>query len=57
MCVQDLLGGHVGETFARLLLTKRMQVATGAILHHQARELRGVEMRVKRRKKRVVKRG
>ncbi len=42
--LEDLLGCHVVEAFTRLLLSERVQVTAGAVLHDEARELGGLEM-------------
>lgn len=42
------------EAFVRVVVSKGVQVSTGAILHHNAREMRGLELRVERREEGVV---
>ena len=47
-------GGGLGEVLAGLLLAERVEVAAAAVLHDEAVELVGLEVRVERGEERVV---
>jgi len=52
--MDKLPGRGEREAFIRVVVSKGVQVSTGAILHNNAREMRGLELRVERREKGVV---